>query len=137
MDTAQAVAFMRDNHRAVLLTYRGDGSPQLSPVTVGVDDQGRPIVSSRETAFKTKNLLRDPRATLCVMNDQFYGEWAYVDATCAVVHLPEAMDLLVGYYRQVRGEEHPDWDEYRTAMKTERRVILRFAVQRAGPTVHG
>ena len=82
MDTAQAVDFMRNNHNAVLLTYRTDGSPQLSPVTVGVDDEGRPVVSSRETAFKTKNLMRDPRATLCAMRTQFYGEWVYVDATC-------------------------------------------------------
>lgn len=137
MDIAQAVAFMRANHNAVLHTFRRDGSPQLSPVTVGVDDEGRPIVSSRETAFKTKNLLRDPRAALCVLNDRFYGEWAFVDGVCDVVHLPEAMELLVAYYRQVRGEEHPDWDKYRAAMQTDRRVILRFTVERAGPSVHG
>ena len=128
---------MRSNHRAVLHTFRHDGGPQLSPVTVGVDGEGRPIVSSRETAFKTKNLVRDPRACLCVMNDHFYGDWAYVDATCEIVHLPEAMDLLVDYYRQVRGEEHPDWDDYRAAMTKDRRVILRFHVTRAGPTRHG
>jgi PPOX class probable F420-dependent enzyme len=137
MDIAQAVAFMRTNHNAVLHTFRRDGSPQLSPITVGVDDAGRALVSSRETAFKTKNLLRDPRATLCVLNDRFYGEWAYVDGVCEVVHLPEAMELLVDYYRQVRGEEHPDWDEYRAVMETDRRVILRITVERAGPTQHG
>jgi PPOX class probable F420-dependent enzyme len=137
MDIAQAVAFMRTNHNAVLHTFRRDGSPQLSPITVGVDDAGRALVSSRETAFKTKNLLRDPRATLCVLNDRFYGEWAYVDGVCEVVHLPEAMELLVDYYREVRGEEHPDWDEYRAVMETDRRVILRITVERAGPTQHG
>ena len=137
MDIEGAVSFMRSNHNAVLLTYRRDGSPQLSPVTVGVDDGGRPIVSSRETAFKTRNLLRDPRASLCVLNPQFYGEWVYVDATSEIVHLPEAMELLVDYYRQVRGEEHPDWDDYRAAMTRDQRVILRFDVQRAGPTQHG
>ena len=137
MDIEGAVSFMRSNHNAVLLTYRRDGSPQLSPVTVGVDDGGRPIVSSRETAFKTRNLLRDPRASLCVLNPQFYGEWVYVDATSEIVHLPEAMDLLVDYYRQVRGEEHPDWDDYRAAMTRDQRVILRFDVHRAGPSQHG
>jgi PPOX class probable F420-dependent enzyme len=137
MDIQGAIDFMRSNHNAVLLTYRRDGSPQLSPVTVGVDDRGRPIVSSRETAFKTKNLVRDQRASLCVLNPQFYGEWVYVDATCEIVRLPEAMDLLVAYYRQVRGEEHPDWDDYRAAMARDQRVILRFEVQRAGPTKHG
>lgn len=137
MDIEGAVNFIRSNHRAVLHTFRRDGGPQLSPITVGVDDDGHPIVSSRETAFKTKNVLRDPRASLCVLTDQFYGEWVYVDGTCEVVHLPEAMDLLVAYYRQVRGEDHPDWDDYRAAMTREQRVILRFHVERAGPTVHG
>jgi len=126
---------MQTNHRAVLATYRGDGSVQLTPVTVGVID-GQPVVSSRETAFKTKHLLRDPRASLCVMPDAFYGEWIYVDAVCEVVHLPEAMDLLVEYYRQVSGE-HPDWDDYRAAMTRDQRVILRFDVQKAGPDRHG
>jgi PPOX class probable F420-dependent enzyme len=137
MDIDQAVAFMRSNHQAVLHTFRKDGSPQLSPITVGVDGDGHPVISSRETAFKVKNLVRDPRVSLCALNPQFYGDWAYVDGTCEVVHLPEAMDLLVDYYRQVRGEEHPDWDEYRAAMESERRVILRITVERAGPTVHG
>jgi PPOX class probable F420-dependent enzyme len=137
MDIDQAVAFMRSNHQAVLHTFRKDGSPQLSPITVGVDGDGHPVISSRETAFKVKNLVRDPRVSLCALNPQFYGEWAYVDGTCEVVHLPEAMDLLVDYYRQVRGEEHPDWDEYRGAMETERRVILRITVERAGPNAHG
>ena len=137
MDIEGAVSFMRSNHNAVLLTYRRDGSPQLSPVTVGVDDGGRPMVSSRQTAFKTRNLLRDPRASLCALNPQFYGEWVYVDATSEIVHLPEAMELLVDYYRQVRGEEHPDWDDYRAAMTRDQRVILRFDVHRAGPSHHG
>jgi PPOX class probable F420-dependent enzyme len=137
MDIAQAVAFMRSNHNAVLHTYRRDASPQLSPITVGVDDAGHPVVSSRETAFKTKNLLRDPRAALCVLTPHFYGEWMYVDGTCEVIHLPDAMEMLVDYYRQVRGEEHPDWGEYRAAMETEGRVILRITVERAGPNVHG
>ena len=137
MDIGQAVAFMRSNHNAVLHTFRRDGSPQLSPITVGVDADDNPIISSRETAFKTKNVLRDPRVSLCVLNPQFYGDWAYVDGTCEVIHLPEAMEMLVDYYRQVRGEEHPDWDEYRAAMETDRRVILRITVERAGPTTHG
>jgi len=135
MDIDAAVSFMRTNHRAVLATYRRDGSAQLTPVAVGVVD-GRPVVSSRETAFKTKHLSRDPRASLCVLPDAFYGDWVYVDATCEVVHLPEAMDLLVEYYRQVSGE-HPDWDEYRTAMTRDQRVILRFTVEKAGPDRHG
>jgi PPOX class probable F420-dependent enzyme len=136
MDLASAAEFLRSNHRAVLHTFRRDGSPQLSPVAVGVDGDGRAIVSSRETAAKTKNLARDPRAALCVLNDGFYGEWHVVSGECEIVHLPEAMDLLVDYYRELSGE-HPDWDEYRAAMTREKRVILRITIDHAGPDMSG
>jgi PPOX class probable F420-dependent enzyme len=136
MDIAQAVGFMRSHHRAVLHTFRRDGSPQLSPVAVGVDDEGRAVISSRETAMKTKNLLRDPRAALCVLNDGFFGEWCFAEGPTEVIHLPEAMDLLIAYYRQLSGE-HPDWDEYRSAMERDQRVILRITVERAGPNISG
>ena len=137
MDIAEAVAFIASNHRAVLHTFRADRSPQLSPVTVGTDDRGRVLISIRETAVKTKNLVRDPRAALCVMNDGFYGEWCYVEGPVEIIHLPDAMDLLVEYYRQVRGEEHPDWDDYREAMTRDQRVILRVTPERVGPSFHG
>jgi PPOX class probable F420-dependent enzyme len=136
VDIDAAVAFMREHHRAVLHTFRNDGSPQLSPVTVGADDEGRAIVSSRETAVKVKNLERDPRASLCVFTDAFYGRWIRLDGTTEIVHLPEAMDLLVDYYRRLSGE-HPDWDDYRRAMAEERRVVLRITPTSAGPDVSG
>jgi PPOX class probable F420-dependent enzyme len=136
MDLDQAREFLHDNHHAVLATYRRDGRPQLSPVTVVVDAGGNVVVSSRETAVKTKNVRRDPRVSLCVVNDRFYGEWVQVDGTATVVSLPEAMDALVDYYRRAAGE-HPDWDEYRAAMEREQRVVLRVAIERAGPDVSG
>lgn len=136
MDLERAREFMRVHHRAVLATTRSDGLPQLSPVTVGVDDVGRVVISTRETAVKTKNLARDPRASLCVMNDQFYGEWVQAEGTAEIIHLPEAMDLLVDYYRKVSGE-HPDWDDYRSAMTREKRVIVAITLSRAGPDRSG
>jgi PPOX class probable F420-dependent enzyme len=132
----EARTFLRSNHRAVLATFRSDGRPQLSPVAVALDADGYALVSSRETAVKTKNLRRDARASLCVMNDGFYGEWVQVEGTATVVSLPDAMEPLVEYYRAVGGE-HPDWDDYRAAMERERRVILRIAIERAGPNVSG
>jgi PPOX class probable F420-dependent enzyme len=132
MDLERAREFMRAHHRAVLATRRTDGNPQLSPVTVGVDDSGRALISTRETAMKTKNLARDPHASLCVMNDQFFGEWIQAEGTAEIVHLPEAMELLVDYYRGISGE-HPDWDDYRRAMIRERRVIVAITLTRAGP----
>jgi len=136
MEITNALEFMRTNHRAVLHTFRRDGSPQLSPVTVAVDGGGRAVISSRATAAKTRNLLRDPRAALCVLNDKFFGEWRVVSGWCEVVHLPDAMDGLVEYYRAVAGE-HPDWDDYRAAMVRDQRVLLRITVEYAGPNVSG
>lgn len=132
MDIEKAREFLRANHRAVLATRREDGRPQLSPVVAGVDDEGYVVISSRETAFKVKNLLRDPRASVCAFTDAFFGEWVQVDGEATIVHLPEAMEQLVDLYRGMAGE-HPDWDDYRTAMERERRVVIRIAVGDAGP----
>jgi PPOX class probable F420-dependent enzyme len=131
-----AKAFLEDNHRAVLVTRRFDGRLQSSPVVVGTDGDGRAVISSRETAYKTKNLKRDPRATLCVMNNRFYGEWIQIDGRAELVSLPNALDGLVDYYRRISGE-HPDWDDYRAAMVRERRVLLRIEIEHAGPDRRG
>lgn len=127
---------MRVHHRAVLSTFRSDGLPQLSPVTVGIADDGRVLISTRETAMKTKNLARDPRASLCVMNDGFFGDWIQAEGKAEIIHLPEAMDLLVDYYRRISGE-HPDWDDYRHAMVRDQRVIVAVGLTRAGPDRSG
>jgi PPOX class probable F420-dependent enzyme len=136
MDLDVARDFVRSNHRAVLTTRRANGDPQLSPVVCGVDAQGRVAVSTRETALKVKNLRRDSRASLCVLNDGFFGDWIQVDGNAEIVSLPEAMELLVEYYRSLAGE-HPDWDEYRASMERERRVLVRIELQRAGPDRSG
>jgi PPOX class probable F420-dependent enzyme len=136
VDAGRAAHFLRAHHRAVLATSRSDGMPQLSPVTCAMDDAGRVLVSTRETAIKTKNLRRRPRASLCVFTDAFFGEWVQVEGDAEVISLPDAMDLLVDYYRRVAGE-HPDWDDYRAAMIRERRVIVRITIARAGPDVSG
>jgi PPOX class probable F420-dependent enzyme len=136
MDAAAAQDFIRHNHRAVMATFRRDGRPALSPVTVGIDDQGRLVVSTRETAMKVKHLRRDPRVSISAFTDNFYGDWVQVEGTAEIIALPEAMELLVDYYRSISGE-HPDWDEYRAAMTRDQRVIVRFAIDRAGPNVSG
>lgn len=136
MQPDEARQFITSNHRAVLATQRRDGRPQLSPVTCGVDTAGRVVISTRETAIKTKNLRRDPRASLCVFSDGFFGRWVQVEGRAEVVALPEAMEPLVEYYRLVSGE-HPDWDDYRAAMIRERRVLVRVTIERAGPDVSG
>lgn len=136
MEARQAVDFARTHHRAVLSTLRRDGTPQLSPVLVVADDEGRLLISTRETAMKTKNLRRDPRAWVCMFSDRFFGRWVQVGGDVEVVSLPDAMDLLVDYYRRAVGE-HDDWDEYREAMRRERRCVLRVTPTSAGPDVSG
>jgi PPOX class probable F420-dependent enzyme len=135
MDIAAALRFVTENHHAVLATRRRDGAPQMSPVAVGLIDDTI-VISSRETAIKVKNLQRDNRASLCLLNDGFFGPWAQVEGPAEVVHLPEAMDGLIDYFRQISGE-HPDWDEYRDAMQREQRVLIRVTPERAGPSVSG
>jgi PPOX class probable F420-dependent enzyme len=136
MDIKRAAGFLRAHHRAVLGTARADGHPQLSPVVVAVDDAGRVLISTRETAIKAKNLAKNPYASVCGFTDNFYGEWVQAEGTAELVHLPEAMDLLEYYYRQVSGE-HPDWDDYRAAMRREQRLVIRISLGRAGPDKSG
>jgi len=136
VDTARAVSFLNGHPRAVLATTRADGRPQLSPIVVAVDDQGRVLISTRETAVKAKNLARNPRAYLCVLSDAFFGEWIQAEGTAELIRLPDAMPLLEDYYRRLSGE-HPDWNEYREAMRSERRLIVRITIEQAGPDVSG
>ena len=136
MDIARAASFLADHPRAILATTRADGRPQLSPIVAAVDDDGRVLISTRETAVKAKNLAMDPRASLCVISDGFFGEWIQAEGTAELIHLPEAMPILEDYYRRISGE-HPDWEDYRTAMRRDRRLIVRVTIERAGPDVSG
>jgi PPOX class probable F420-dependent enzyme len=136
IDVPTALTFLRDNHRAVLATTRADGRPQMSPVVATVDADGLIAISSRETAVKVKNVKRDPYASVCVINDGFYGEWMQIEGPATILSLPDALEPLVEYYRSLSGE-HPDWDDYRAAMKRDERVLILIRPERAGPNVSG
>ena len=119
--------FVNRNHRAVLVTRRADGRLQTSPIVCGVHGDGRIAISVTEDRAKTKNLRRDGRATLCVLNDGFFGEWTQIDGTAEIVPMPQALDGLKALYRSVAGE-HPDWDDYAAAMERDRRVLLLISI---------
>jgi PPOX class probable F420-dependent enzyme len=135
MKISDALEFLRSNHRSVLIAHKPDGELQPSPVNHGVDDLGRVVISSREPAYKVRNLRRDPNTTLCAFTDKFYGQWVSITGTAEIISLPEAMEPLVDLYRQIQGE-HPDWEDYRTAMVRDQRVIIAITPTTAGPDRH-
>ncbi|WP_129308148.1 PPOX class F420-dependent oxidoreductase [Streptomyces sp. L2] len=128
--------FVRPRHRAILLTRRADGSPQASPLTCGVDDAGRIVVSTYPERAKTRNAKRDTRVSLLVLSDEWNGPWVQVDGTAEVLDSPDSVEPLVEYYRNIAGE-HPDWDEYREAMVKQGKSIIRVTPERWGPVATG
>jgi PPOX class probable F420-dependent enzyme len=134
----EVLAFARERHRYALITTRQDGRPQVSPVTGGVDADGRLVVSTYPERAKTRNLRRDPAATVLVMSDEFDGPWVQVDGTAEVIDMPsqEAEDGLVEYFRCIAGE-HDDWDEYRAAMRRQGKSLIRVTVESWGPVATG
>lgn len=128
--------FVRPRHRMLLATTRADGRPQLSPVSGGVDDQGRIVVSSYPRRAKIVNAQRDPAISVCVLSDDWDGAWVQVDGTAEVLHMPEAEDALVDYFRCIAGE-HPDWDDYRAAMRAQRKSLIQITPTRWGPVATG
>ena len=136
VDRDALLDFVRPRHRGVLLTFRRDGWPQSSLVTIGVGDDGDILVSSYPERAKVHNLRRDPRASMVVMSDEFNGEWVQADGRAAVIDQPDAVDGLVEYFRVISGE-HPDWDEYRTAMVRQGKCLIRLTIERWGPIAKG
>jgi PPOX class probable F420-dependent enzyme len=136
VDRDELLAFVRPRHHMVLVTSRRDGLPQVSPVTGGVDEDGRIVISTYPERAKVNNLRRNPAATVLVLSDEFNGEWVQVDGPAEVLDLPEALEPLVDYFRSISGE-HPDWDEYRQAMRDQGKSLLRITPTRWGPVATG
>lgn len=132
----ELLEFIRPRHRATLVTTRSNGRPQLSPVTCGVDEEGRVVISTYPTRAKVVNLRRDPQATVLVHSDDWDGPWVQLDGTAEVIDLPDAVEPLVDYYRSISGE-HPDWDEYREAMRRQGKSLIRVTPERWGPVATG
>ena len=135
VDQADLIEFIEDRHRAVLVTTRADGSPQISPVTAGYDD-GAIVIATYPDRAKVANLRRFPEASVVVLSDEWNGPWVQVDGAAEVIDAPASVEPLVGYYRAISGE-HPDWDEYRAAMVTQGKSLIRINVLRWGPVATG
>ena len=128
--------FVRARHKGIYAASRGDGRPQLSPVSCGVDPEGRIVVSTYPQRAKTRNTRRDPDVSICVLSDDFGGPWVQVYGTAEVLDMPEAAEPFVDYFRSIAGE-HPDWDEYRQAMADQGKSLIRITPTSWGPVATG
>jgi PPOX class probable F420-dependent enzyme len=136
VDRAGLLEFARPRHRAILLTTRADGSLQASPVTCGVDREGHVVISTYPERAKAVNIRRTGTATIVVLSDDFNGPWVQIDGEATVLDMPEALEPLVEYYRSISGE-HPDWAEYRGAMRRQGKSLIQLTPHRWGPVATG
>jgi PPOX class probable F420-dependent enzyme len=124
------LAFVAEHRWGVLATIKGDGRPQLSNVGSSYDAEAQLVrVSVTDSRAKTRNLRADPRVTLHVASKDFWT-WVAIEGTAELTPVAadpndDTVEELVTYYRGINGE-HPDWDEYRAAMVTDRRLVVRF-----------
>lgn len=136
VDVAALAEFIRPRHHAILVTTRADGGPQLSPVTCGLDTAGRIVISTYPSRAKVVNARRNPAVSVCVLSDAWDDAWVQVDGTAEVLDLPEAVEPLVEYFQVISGE-HPDWDDYRAAMRRQGKCLIRVTIVRWGPIATG
>jgi PPOX class probable F420-dependent enzyme len=132
----ELVDFLRARHRATLVTRRRDGGLQMSPVTCGVDEAGRLVVSTYPQRAKASNARRHPAVSVLVHSDDWNDPYVQVDGTAEVLDMPDALEPLVEYFRCISGE-HPDWDEYRDAMRKQNKSLIRVTIDRWGPIATG
>jgi PPOX class probable F420-dependent enzyme len=136
VDFSELLDFVRPRHRMLLTTFRADGSLQSSPVTGGVDSQGRVVIASYPQRAKSVNIRRNPKASVVVLSDEFNGPYVQLDGDAEVIDLPDAVEPLVDYYRAIAGE-HPDWQDYRRAMVDQGKCLIRVTPSRWGPVATG
>jgi PPOX class probable F420-dependent enzyme len=136
VDLDTLLEFVRPRHRGTLATRRRDGSPQMSPVSCGVDSRGRIVVSTYPQRAKVVNLRRDPAVSMVIHSDDWDGPYVQVDGTAEVIDVPESVEPLVEYFRSISGE-HPDWEEYRAAMRAQGKSLIRVTIERWGPVATG
>jgi PPOX class probable F420-dependent enzyme len=136
VDRDQLLEFARTRHKGTLVTTRRDGRPQMSPVACGIDAEGRVVVSTYPERAKAVNARRDPRVSILIHSEDWNDPYVQIDGTAEVIDMPEALDGLVDYYRCIAGE-HPNWDEYREAMRNQDKSLIRITIDRWGPVATG
>jgi PPOX class probable F420-dependent enzyme len=136
VDRAELVEFLRDRHHAIVITTRADGTAQASPVSAGIDRQGRVVVATYPQRAKVANARSNSTGAMLFLSDDWNGPWVQVSGRFDVVDLPDAVEPLVDYFRAISGE-HPNWDEYRQAMIAQGKCLLRLTIDAWGPVATG
>jgi PPOX class probable F420-dependent enzyme len=133
MDIADAQEFLRHNHRGVLVARKRDGSLQMTLVSPVIGDDGRVTITARESTYKVKNIRRNPQVSLLVFGEKFNGSnYIQVDGKAEVIAHPQAMDIVLDWHRQIRGEP-ASWDEIRKKTLAEGRIAIRLTIEKVGP----
>jgi PPOX class probable F420-dependent enzyme len=133
MEIANAQKFLQENHRACIAVRQKDGWPQMTFVSPGIDPEGRVIITSRGTTYKVKHLRRDSRVSMLIFGEQYSGsKFVQIHGRAEIIEQPQAMETLIYWYKQVRGE-HKNWDDYRKEMAEQKRVIIRVNIEKVGP----
>ena len=138
MNYSELAAFLENNHNAVLTTFRANGAAQMSIVTAGLLKDGA-VFSTTEEMAKLKNLKRDPRCSLLI-SAQNWSQYVVLEGTAKLYTMKNTKDeelsfILREVYRSASGNEHPNWDDYDVAMKTDRRVAVSIAPDNISGTV--
>ena len=128
------MSWASERHDAVLITIRANGRPQSSDISYAVVD-GLIKISVTDDRAKTRNLRRDARA---VVHISVRDAWSYLSFEGDVELSEVARDPddstvaeLIDLFRAVQGKEHPDWDEFREAMVSDQRLVIRFKPTKA------
>lgn len=121
--------FLDQHHSAIMATLRKDGTPHVARIGVGLVD-GRLWSSATQTRVRTRHLRRDPRATLCVIDNANPYRWMGLECEVTILDGPEAVEQNLALYRVLAGEPK-DLEEYRQAMVAEQRIIYEFSAKRA------
>lgn len=136
VDRVALPEFVRQRHRMILITQRLDGTPQTSPVTGGVDDSGRIVISTYPERAKTRNARNRPDVSVLIISDDWNDPWVQVDGTADVIDAHHDVEPFVEYFRNIAGD-HPNWAEYRQAMLDQGKSLIRITPTSWGPVASG
>ena len=133
MEIAEAQEFLRDHHRGVLVARKKDGALQMTLVSPVMGADGKVVVTARDTTYKVRNILRNPQVSLLIYGEKFNGSnYIQIDGTAEVIRHPAAMNIVLAWHREIRGEPQ-SWDEVRKKTLAEGRIAILVTIEKCGP----